>query len=49
MILFIRTGASLCTFYCTVDGPRVSYIADITFPNGTIAEVAPFIENYCQE
>ncbi len=49
MILFIRTSSESRTFYCTVDGPRVSYIADITFPNGTIAEVAPFIENYCQE
>lgn len=50
MILFIRTTSETRTFHCTVDGPRVSYVVDITFPAGTIAEtIGSFIENYCQE
>lgn len=49
MILIIRTTSGSRIFHCTIDGPRVSYIADITFPAGTIAEIEPFTDNYCQE
>ena len=48
MTLTITTlGSTSKTFHCTVDGPRVTYIANVSFPDGTIEEITSFTDSYC--
>lgn len=49
MLLVIRTPDESRTFFCTVDGPRVSFVATVTFPDGIIQPYLSFSETYCQE
>ena len=48
MFLTIKTPAETRQYRCTVDGPRVSYVATIKYPSGTIENQAGFVEAYCK-
>jgi hypothetical protein len=47
MFLTVRTPNETRIFRCRVDGPRVSYVANVTFPAGTIAEEESFTSSFC--
>ena len=50
MLLTIRTPAMSRSFTCWIDGPRVSYAAQVAFPEGRIeAGIGSFLAVYCQE
>ncbi|GAK50892.1 hypothetical protein U14_02134 [Candidatus Moduliflexus flocculans] len=48
MFLTIKTSAETRQYRCIVDGPRVSYVARIKYPSGTIENQAGFVEAYCK-
>ena len=47
MILTIMTSSETRRYHCTVDGPRVSYVAQVTFPAGRIDDLPGFVGIYC--
>lgn len=47
MTLTIRTHSASRTFRCSVGGPRVTYIAEVSFPAGTIEEFTSVTGSYC--
>jgi hypothetical protein len=47
MFLTVRTPKQARIFRCRVDGPRVSYVANLTFPAGTITDAYGFADSFC--